>query len=96
MVDQSAIGKTPRSNPVTYLKAFAAVRDIFASQRRSVRRGYKSGRFSFNVSGGRCARCQGVGYERIEMEPETDRDRDRERGRDRDKTRIENRKRTKI
>jgi excinuclease ABC subunit A len=67
MVDQSAIGKTPRSNPVTYIKAFAMIRDIFASQRRAVKRGYKSGRFSFNVAGGRCPRCQGMGYERVEM-----------------------------
>ncbi len=67
MVDQAPIGKTPRSNPVTYVKAFAHVRDIFAAQKKAVRRGYKSGRFSFNVAGGRCARCQGMGYERIEM-----------------------------
>ncbi len=67
MVDQAPIGKTPRSNPVTYVKAFAAIRDVFAAQKKAVRRGYKSGRFSFNVAGGRCARCQGMGYERIEM-----------------------------
>jgi len=67
MVDQSPIGKTPRSNPVTYIKAFAAIREIFASTRKAVRRGYKSGRFSFNVAGGRCPKCQGMGYERIEM-----------------------------
>jgi excinuclease ABC subunit A len=67
MVDQSAIGKTPRSNPITYIKAFATIREIFASQRRAVKRGYKSGRFSFNVAGGRCPRCQGMGYERVEM-----------------------------
>jgi excinuclease ABC subunit A len=67
MVDQSPIGKTPRSNPVTYIKAFALIRDIYASQRRAVSRGYTSGRFSFNVTGGRCARCQGMGYERVEM-----------------------------
>jgi excinuclease ABC subunit A len=67
MVDQSPIGKTPRSNPITYIKAFATIRDVFASQRRAVNRGYKSGRFSFNVTGGRCARCQGMGYERVEM-----------------------------
>jgi excinuclease ABC subunit A len=67
MVDQSPIGKTPRSNPVTYIKAFAAIREIYASTRKAARRGYKSGRFSFNVAGGRCAKCQGMGYERIEM-----------------------------
>jgi excinuclease ABC subunit A len=67
LVDQSPIGKTPRSNPVTYVKAFAAVRDVYAAQRKAMERGYASGRFSFNVSGGRCARCQGMGYERVEM-----------------------------
>ena len=67
MVDQTPIGKTPRSNPVTYVRAFAAIRDLFASQPRARKRGYTSGRFSFNVSGGRCARCQGMGYERVEM-----------------------------
>ena len=67
MVDQTPIGKTPRSNPVTYVRAFAAIRDVFASQPRARKRGYTSGRFSFNVSGGRCARCQGMGYERVEM-----------------------------
>jgi excinuclease ABC subunit A len=67
MVDQAPIGKTPRSNPVTYVKAFASIRDVFAAQKKSVRRGYKSGRFSFNVAGGRCARCQGMGFERVEM-----------------------------
>ena len=67
MVDQSPIGKTPRSNPATYVKAFASIRDVYAAQRRAVERGYTSGRFSFNVAGGRCARCQGMGYERVEM-----------------------------
>jgi excinuclease ABC subunit A len=67
MVDQSPIGKTPRSNPITYIKAFAMIREIFASRRTAVKRGYKSGRFSFNVAGGRCGRCQGMGYERVEM-----------------------------
>jgi excinuclease ABC subunit A len=67
MVDQTPIGKTPRSNPVTYVRAFAAIRDIFASQKKAQKRGYTSGRFSFNVAGGRCARCQGMGFERIEM-----------------------------
>jgi excinuclease ABC subunit A len=67
MVDQAPIGKTPRSNPVTYVKAFADIREVFASQKKAVKRGYKSGRFSFNVAGGRCSRCQGMGWERIEM-----------------------------
>jgi excinuclease ABC subunit A len=67
MVDQTPIGKTPRSNPVTYVRAFASIRDIFAAQKKAQKRGYTSGRFSFNVSGGRCARCQGMGFERIEM-----------------------------
>ncbi|MFH1754697.1 MAG: excinuclease ABC subunit UvrA [Candidatus Latescibacterota bacterium] len=67
LVDQSPIGKTPRSNPITYIKAFSFIRDIFASQRLAIKRGYTSGRFSFNVPGGRCSRCQGMGYERIEM-----------------------------
>ncbi len=67
LVDQSPIGKTPRSNPVTYIKGFSYIRDVFAEQRLARRRGYTSGRFSFNVAGGRCARCEGMGYERIEM-----------------------------
>jgi excinuclease ABC subunit A len=67
MVDQAPIGKTPRSNPVTYVKAFADIREVFAAQKKAVKRGYKSGRFSFNVAGGRCARCQGMGWERVEM-----------------------------
>jgi excinuclease ABC subunit A len=67
MVDQAPIGKTPRSNPVTYVKAFALVRELFAAQKKAQKRGYTSGRFSFNVAGGRCARCQGMGFERVEM-----------------------------
>jgi excinuclease ABC subunit A len=67
MVDQAPIGKTPRSNPVTYIKAFAPIREIFAAQKKAARRGYTPGRFSFNVAGGRCARCQGMGFERVEM-----------------------------
>jgi excinuclease ABC subunit A len=67
MVDQTPIGKTPRSNPVTYVRAFAAIRELFAAQKKAQKRGYTSGRFSFNVAGGRCARCQGMGFERIEM-----------------------------
>jgi excinuclease ABC subunit A len=67
LVDQSPIGKTPRSNPVTYIKAFSFVRDMFAEQKAARKKGYTSGRFSFNVPGGRCGRCEGMGYERIEM-----------------------------
>ncbi len=67
LVDQSPIGKTPRSNPLTYIKGFSFVRDIFAAQKLAKKRGYASGRFSFNVPGGRCARCDGMGYEKIEM-----------------------------
>jgi excinuclease ABC subunit A len=67
LVDQSPIGKTPRSNPLTYIKGFSFVRDIFASQKLAKKRGYASGRFSFNVPGGRCGRCDGMGFEKIEM-----------------------------
>jgi len=67
MVDQAPIGKTPRSNPVTYIKAFVLIREVFAAQKKAVRRGYTAGRFSFNMAGGRCARCQGMGFERVEM-----------------------------
>ncbi|MEE9269182.1 MAG: excinuclease ABC subunit UvrA [Candidatus Krumholzibacteria bacterium] len=67
LVDQSPIGKTPRSNPVTYIRAFSLVRDLFASGKLASKRAYTSGRFSFNVPGGRCIRCEGMGYERIEM-----------------------------
>ncbi|UCG51671.1 MAG: excinuclease ABC subunit UvrA [Candidatus Latescibacterota bacterium] len=67
LVDQSPIGKTPRSNPITYIKAFSYIRDVLAAQNLSKKRGYTSGRFSFNVPGGRCSKCDGVGYERIEM-----------------------------
>ena len=66
-VDQSPIGRTPRSNPVTYTNAFTHVRDFFAKLPESKMRGYKSGRFSFNVKGGRCEACQGDGIKKIEM-----------------------------
>ncbi|MGB8773426.1 MAG: excinuclease ABC subunit UvrA [Terriglobales bacterium] len=66
-IDQSAIGRTPRSNPATYTGIFAAVRDLYAMLPESRERGYKPGRFSFNVSGGRCEACQGEGQRRIEM-----------------------------
>jgi excinuclease ABC subunit A len=66
-IDQSPIGRTPRSNPATYTGVFAAMRDLYALLPESRERGYKPGRFSFNVSGGRCEACQGEGQRRIEM-----------------------------
>ncbi|MDD5263175.1 MAG: excinuclease ABC subunit UvrA, partial [Methylacidiphilales bacterium] len=66
-VDQSAIGRTPRSNPLTYICAFDAVRDLFAQLPASRIRGYSKGRFSFNTAGGRCEHCSGDGYKKIEM-----------------------------
>jgi len=67
LVDQSPIGTTPRSNPITYIKGFSFIREIFASQKTALMRGYGPGRFSFNKPGGRCSRCQGMGYRRVEM-----------------------------
>ena len=67
VIDQSPIGKTPRSNPATYTKVFDEIRKIFAKTQEAKMRGYKPGRFSFNVRGGRCEACQGDGLIKIEM-----------------------------
>ncbi len=66
-IDQAPIGRTPRSNPATYTGVFAPIRDLYAMLPESRERGYKPGRFSFNVKGGRCEACQGGGLRRIEM-----------------------------
>jgi len=68
LIDQSPIGKTPRSNPATYTKVFDYVRKLFENTKEARVRGYKSGRFSFNVKGGRCEACQGDGQLKIEMQ----------------------------
>ena len=68
MIDQSAIGRTPRSNPATYTGVFTAIRELFSATPEAKVRGYDAGRFSFNVRGGRCETCQGDGVIRIEMQ----------------------------
>jgi excinuclease ABC subunit A len=67
-VDQSPIGRTPRSSPATYTSVFTDIRDLFAQMPEAKIRGYKTGRFSFNVKGGRCETCEGAGLRLIEME----------------------------
>ncbi len=67
LVDQSPIGRTPRSNPITYIKAYAEIRRLFAEQPEAKHRGYGPGHFSFNVQGGRCEACKGAGEELVEM-----------------------------
>ena len=67
LIDQQPIGRTPRSNPITYLKAFDEIRQLFAGERAAQQQGFTPGHFSFNAAGGRCERCEGSGVEKLEM-----------------------------
>ena len=67
LIDQQPIGRSPRSNPITYLKAFDEIRHLFSGERAAIRQGLTAGHFSFNTPGGRCDRCEGAGVEKLEM-----------------------------